>query len=387
MNYIKIALILLVFFIFVIHECEAEKRYKIVVLPFVDYTQMNIGELVPDILRSTLAQTGYLECINREITYRHVTDILLGDILILDGIRRGDGGVWTTEKVDLVARFDTAKVQKIGRNLNADYALKGTISLIGNSIRTDAEIIGVKDRKTLGFVISEGEPEELSSVILKELSDKITDFCRNLNAYDDALGVLGLYNQGRYTFEVAEKKLKEMLSMTHEAIGVRVSLMMLYLSRIRQEPFLEDKVIAEGVMILRHLEQNFDVNFLEVFSTAGLNPFEETARLYSQRGDDDKAIEIYKKAISVYPANSANHYKEMGLLYLKNGFEDKAIHAFENSLDISKGSYEVNFVLAALFEKRNQPERARVHLDECMKYARNVEEFKIAREKINKLNP
>lgn len=389
MNYIKMALIAFIFVIFVIHECEAKKRYKVVVLPFVDYTQMGIGEMVPDLLRSTLTQRGYLEPIDREVTYKYVTDVLLGDIIILDDVGRDADGIWTTDKVALIARLDTRKVQRISRNLNADYALKGTISLIRSSLRIDVEIIGVNDKKTLGFVTVEGNLEELSSVILKELSDKITDFCRNLNAHDDALGIIGLYNQGRYTFDVAEKELKEMLLITSDTIGVRVLLMILYLSKIRQEEesLWEDKVIEEGMMILRHLDQDFEIKVLEVFSTSGFNPFDEIAKLYSKRGDNDKAIEIYKKAISVYPMNIANHYKELGSLYLKKSLEDKAIQAFEKSLDLNKGNYEVNSILVSLFERRNQPDKVRKHLGECIRYARTSEELKAAKEKIDKLNP
>jgi tetratricopeptide (TPR) repeat protein len=390
---IKTALIAIIFVAFVNQDCDAKRCYKIVVLPFKDYAQMNMEEMVPDALRSMLTQAGYFEPVDREIIYEKVTTAKPGipsDILKIDNITNA-GGAWTADQVDLflMSRLDTKIVKKFGRQLKADYVLKGNISLIGSSLRIDTEIVGVKEKKTLGFVAVEGNPEELSSAILKELTVKITSFCRNLNAYDDALSIIGLYNQGLYTFDVSEKKLKEILSITGDAVGIRASLMVLYLSRTRIEEnsLLEDKILGEGVMVLRRLDQDFDEKVLEVFLTSGFDPFDEMAKIYSKRGNHVKAIEIYKKTISVYPMNIAGRYKELGLLYLNSGAEDEAIHAFEKSLDTHKGNYEVNFILVSMFEKRNRPDKVRKHLEECVRYARNIEEIKAAKGKLDRLNP
>lgn len=381
------ALIIFVFVIFTVHKCDAAKSYKIVIMPFRDYTQMNMEEMAPDVLRSIFMQSGYFEPIDREIIYEKVSTAIPSDMIKLEDVTKGADGAWTTDQVDLMARLDTKTVKKFGRQLKADYVLKGNISLIGSTMRIDAELIGVKAKKTLGSITVEGSPEELSSGILKDLSYKITDFCRNLNAYDDALSIIGLYNQGQYTFDVSEKKLKEIFSVTDDAVGIRASLMVLYLSKIRKEEnvLVEDKAVEEGVNILMHLDRDFDENVLAVFSTSGIDPFDEIARILSKRGDIEKAIEVYRKAISVYPMNIAKHYKELGLLYLNNGLEDKAIDAFGKSLATNKGSYEVNAALVLIFEKRNQPAKVRKHLEECIRYARNIEEIKSAKEKLDGL--
>ncbi len=187
---------------------------------------------------------------------------------------------------------------------------------------------------------------------------------------------------------MSEKKLKEILSITNGAVGIRASLMVLYLSSISTEEnaLLEDKVIEEGEMILSHLDQNFDEKVLEVFLTSGFDPFDVIAKIFSKRGDNEKAIEIYKKTISVYPMNIAGHYKDLGFLYLNNGLEDKAIHAFRKSLDTNRGNYEVNLALVSIFEKRNQPDKVRKHLEECIRYASNIGEIKVAKDKIDKLD-
>lgn len=387
-NCLRIGLIIFVFFVLAAHKCDAARSYKIVIMPFRDYTQMSMGEMVPDVLRSMFMQSGYFEPIDREIIYETVSTEIPSNMIKLEDVTKGADGAWTTDKVDLMARFDTKTVKRFGRQLKADYVLKGNISLIGSTMRIDAELIGVKAKKTLGSIVVEGSPEGLSSGILKELSYKITDFCRNLNAYDDALSIFSLYNQGQYTFDVSEKKLKEILSVTNDAVGIRASLMVLYLSKIHKEEnasLLEDKVIEEGVKILTHLEQNFDENILKVFSTSGIDPFDEIGRILSKRGDNEKAIEVYRKAISVYPMNIAGHFKELGLLYLNNGSEDKAIDAFRKSLERNRGNYEVNFALVSIFEKRNQPDKVRKYLEECIRYARNIEEIKYAKGKLDEM--
>lgn len=386
-NCLRIGLIICVFFVLAAHKCDAARSYKIVIMPFRDYTQMSMEEMVPDVLRSMFIQSGYFEPIDREIIYEQVSTEIPSNMVKLEDVTKGADGAWTTDKVDLMARFDTKTVKRFGRQLKADYVLKGNISLIGSTMRIDVELIGVKTKKTLGSFVVEGSSEGLSSGILKELSNKITDFCRNLNAYDDALSIISLYNQGQYTFDVSEKKLKQILSVTNDAVGIRASLMVLYLSKISKEEnaSLEDKVIEEGVKILMHLDQNFDENVLSVFSTSGIDPFDEVGRILSKRGNSEKAIEVYRKAISVYPMNIAGHYKELGLLYLNNGSEDKAIDAFGKSLDTHRGNYEVNFTLVSIFEKRNQPDKVRKHLEECIRYARNIEEIKYAKGKLDEM--
>lgn len=387
MNYTKTTLIFFLFVIFTFRECEAKKSYKIVVLPFRDYTQMNMEEMVPDVLRSTFTQTGYFEPVDRNTTYEKVSAVIPSDLIKLDNVKKGAEGAWTTDQVDLMSMLDTRTVKKFGKQLKVDYALKGTVSRIGSTLRIDAEIIGFEERKTRGFVTVEGSPEGLSSDILKDLSFKITNYCRRLNAYDDALSIIGLYNQGQYTFDVSERKLKEILSITNGAVGIRASLMVLYLSRLGAEEntFIEDKIIEEGEMILSHLDQNFDENVLKVFLTLGFDPFDVIAKIFSKRGDNEKAIEIYDKTISVYPINIAGHYKELGFIYLKNGSEDKAINAFSKSLDTDRCNYEVNLALVSIFERRKQPDKARKHLKECIRYASNIEEIVVAKDKLDKL--
>ncbi|MFQ5714860.1 MAG: tetratricopeptide repeat protein [Candidatus Scalinduaceae bacterium] len=395
-----IVFIIFVFIISVNCECEAGKRYKVVILPFKDNTRLNLGETIPDVLRSTVTQTGYFEAVDRNKIYEAVIEVLPSDLIKIDDTERGVGGAFTAAQIDLFARLDMKRIQKFSKKLRADYAVRGAASQFADSLRVDAEIISVKNNKTLGFVSVEGAPEELLTKMVKELSGEITMFCRSLNAYDDALGIMGIYNQGQYTFNVSEKKLKGLLSVTRDTIGIHAVLMTLYLSEIRsaentmlhrgrvgsgESGTLEDKLIEEGERILYLLNQNYDEKVLEIFLSSGFDPFDEIAKIYSKRGANDKAIEIYRKAIRVYPMNTAGHYKGLGMLYLKEGLEDKAIQAFTKSLDENKGSYELHFILASIFEKRYQPEEASKHLEECIKYARSVEEFKIAKEKIDEL--
>ncbi|MFQ5962940.1 MAG: hypothetical protein ACE5KZ_01485 [Candidatus Scalinduaceae bacterium] len=382
----RIVLIIFISIIFVKQECEARDKYKIIILPFRNNAQNNLSEMIPDVLRSTLTQTGYFEAVDREKIYEEIITVIPYDLIYIDNARRIRGG-FTADQIDLIARLETKRIQKFGKKLRADYVVRGSISQIADSLRIDAEITDIKVNKMLGFISAGGKPEELLNGILKDLTEKITSFCRSLNAYDDALCIIGMYHQGQYTFGVTEKKLKELISINGDAVGVYAVLMTLYLSEVHsmENPLLEDKVIKAGGRILSLLNQNYDEKVLEIFLSSGFDPFDEIAKIYLKRGDNDKAIEIFKKAISIYPVNIAGHYKSLGMLYLKEGFEDMAIKAFEKSLDADNTSYELHYILASIFEKRNHPEKTHKHLEECIKYARNVEEIKVASEKINKL--
>jgi Tfp pilus assembly protein PilF len=81
--------------------------------------------------------------------------------------------------------------------------------------------------------------------------------------------------------------------------------------------------------------------------------------------------------------NIAGHYKELGFLYLNKSSEDKAIQAFGNSLESNRGNYDVNLALVTIFEKRNQTDKVRKHLEECLRYASNIEEIKVAKDKLD----
>jgi len=149
-NCFRVALIIFVFTLFTVHKCDAAKSYKIVIMPFRDYTQMSMEEMVPDVLRSLFMQSGYFEPIDREIIYEKVSTSIPSDMVKLEDVTKGADGAWSTDTVDLMARLDTKTIKKFGRQLNADYVLKGNISLIGSTMRIDAELVGVKDKENAG---------------------------------------------------------------------------------------------------------------------------------------------------------------------------------------------------------------------------------------------
>ncbi|MDR4505495.1 MAG: tetratricopeptide repeat protein [Candidatus Scalindua sp.] len=375
-------------------ECEAGKKYKMVVLPFRDNTSMDFGEMVSDVLRSMVTQTKYFESVERDKMYETIITVLPSNLIKVDNITR-IGGEFTANQIDVISRLERKKIQKVCKKLRADYVIKGSISQVADVLRVDVEIIDVKENELLGFVDVEGMPEKLLTGMLEELTGKISLFCKNINSYNDALYILGQYNQGLYTLDVAEKKLKELLSGIQNSIGIRAVLMTLYLSEnskiqfrsLQQDSFSEigDKITGEGEEILKLLQNRYDEKVLEVFLSMGLDPFKEVANIYVKRGDTKKAIDIYRKAIRVYPINLAEHYTEIGRLYNRQGMDSEAIQAFEMALEINSSNNELRLVLAGLLKKNRFPERARNHLEVCMKYARNAEEIEHVREEISKL--
>lgn len=384
-----------VFMFHVASECEAGKRYKMVVLPFRDNTSMGLGEMVPDVLRSMVTQTKYFESVERDKMYETITAVLPSNLIKVDNIKRVEGG-FTADQIDIFSRLERKKIQRFCKILRADYAITGSISQFANVLRVDAEIIDVKGNKMLGFVDVEGMPEKLLTKMLKELTSKIALFCKNRNSYSDALHISGQYNQGLYTFDVAEKKIRELISDLYNSIGVRAVLMTLYLSEnskikslsVQQDssPEIGEKIIGEGEEIFNLLQSSFDEEVLDVFLSTGLDPFKEVANIYINRGDTEKAIDVYRNAINVYPINLAVHYREIGKLYSRQGMGNEAIQAFQKALEIDKSNNELRLLLVGVLKKNRFPERARKHLEVCMKYARSAEEIEHLREEMNKLS-
>jgi tetratricopeptide (TPR) repeat protein len=70
------------------------------------------------------------------------------------------------------------------------------------------------------------------------------------------------------------------------------------------------------------------------------------AILYSDQGDNDKAIESYQKAIDINPSD-ATAFVNMGNAYSAKGDNDKAIEYYQKAIDINP-SYADAFVNRAL---------------------------------------
>ncbi|NOG85759.1 MAG: tetratricopeptide repeat protein [Planctomycetes bacterium] len=390
-----IALFMGIFMFHISSECEAARRYKMVVLPFRDNTHRDIGEMVSDVLRSMVTQTNYFEAVERDKVYETVITMLPSNLINVDNIKRIGGG-FTANQVDVISRLDRRNIQRFSKKLRADYVIKGSISEFAHALRVDAEIIDVRDNKMLGFVDIEGQAEDLLKQMLDGLTRKILHYCKSINSYNDALYIYGQYTQGLYTFGVAEKKLKELLSDLRDSVGIRAVLMTLYLSgkspindlsvQKDSSPGLGDKIIEEGEGILNLLQSSYDEKVLEVFLSTGLDPFKEVANIYVSKGNTEKAIEIYRNAINVYPINLVEHYKEIGKLYSWEGMDSEAIQAFEKALEINKSNNVVRLALAGLLKKSGFTERAQKHLEVCMKYARDSEEIERIREEINNLS-
>ncbi len=65
--------------------------------------------------------------------------------------------------------------------------------------------------------------------------------------------------------------------------------------------------------------------------------------------------------------------------------DNEAILAFEKALEIKKSNNGLRLELIGLLKKNRFPERARKHLDVCMKYARNGEEIERFSEEMDNL--
>jgi len=111
------------------------------------------------------------------------------------------------------------------------------------------------------------------------------------------------------------------------------------------------------------------------------------ATIYLAKGELDKAIDEFKRAIS-YQKNLQTMpplYSELGNAYLKLERYEPAEVAFKNALKIDANYAVAHYGLASTYLKQNKIEEALVELKKVIELAPNSQEAKYAQDTIQKI--
>jgi tetratricopeptide (TPR) repeat protein len=95
----------------------------------------------------------------------------------------------------------------------------------------------------------------------------------------------------------------------------------------------------------------------ETHKTLKINAFYNMGLAYSNKGDNDKAIECYQKAIEIKP-DKHEAFNNMGSAYDDKGDKDKAIKCYQKAIDIKPDFHEAFYNMGLAYSNKGDKDKA-----------------------------
>ena len=355
-------------------------KSKVVIFPFKNNVDSNTPiKGIEDVIRSELIRSGYFTIVEQERTFEFMRETVLNNFFKVDNVDVKTA-VSKASIVDLFAGVDLKMVVHVSERLKADFAVKGAINQFGDNFRADIEVINVKLKETVSALVGECESKEKISEMLEQLSQQIVNVCKGVNVQREVDHIQSSYQQGKLTYEETLDRLKRLSSGMPGVFIIHCALFSNYLGH----PEMGDNLIEEGEEILNLFDADNEED-MRYLSSLGIDPFYELANVYVVMGKLDRAIEIYRQAIRVYPMNHAKYFKQLGVLYKLEDETEASIDAFRQVLNMNPADCEARYNLASVYEAKSDMLNALEQYQACLKYTKNAAESSRVKEKIKQL--
>jgi DNA-binding winged helix-turn-helix (wHTH) protein/TolB-like protein/Flp pilus assembly protein TadD len=300
----------------------------------------------------------------------------------LMGFGMTDALVLRLAQLDQVSVLPTSSVFKyvnregdamtFGRELGVDAVLDGTVQHSGDRIRVTAQLIRLRDGKTLWvgkfdeqmrdiFVVQDSVSQQLAQALSFKVAnyDKALHkkrFTENAEAYE--LYTRGLYFWNKRTDEGLSKAIEYFKQATEKDpnyalafAGLSDSHMLVGFYRYRN--MTPDKALPDvKAAAVRAFE--LDPTLAEANAAMGV--------VNALEGDHEEAFRLYERAIELNPDLATAHLR-YGYLLANRGKLDKAIHHMQRAHELDPLSATINVNLSAYYGYKGQP-------DLGVKYAR-----------------
>jgi len=355
-------------------------KSKVVIFPFKNNVDSNTPmKGIEDVIRSELIRSGYFTIVEQERTFAFVKETVLSNFFKIDNVDVKTS-VPKASIVDLFAGVDLKIIVHVSERLKADFAVKGTLNQFGDNFRADIEVVHIKLKETASALIGECESKEKISEMLEQLSQQIVNVCKGVNVQSEVDYIQSTYQQGKLTYEETSDRLKRLSSEMPGVFIIHCALFSNYLGH----PEMGDNLIEEGEEILNLFDADNEED-MRYLSSLGIDPFYELANVYVVMGKLDRAIEIYRRAVQVYPMNHAKYFKQLGILYKLEDETEASIDAFRQVLNMNPADCEARFKLASVYEAKGDMLKALEQYQACLKYTKNAAESSRVKEKMKQL--
>jgi tetratricopeptide (TPR) repeat protein len=380
-TYQKLLALLVILSIFMVNVVYGnDRRSKVVIFPFKAKRDLNcLIQGIEDVMRSELIRSGYFTVVEQERTYEFVKDAVMYNFIKIEDVNV-ETALPRANIVDLFAKVDLKVIIRVAERLKGEFAVKGTLNQFGEKFRLDIEVVDVKAKETLGALVGECELKEKIPEIVEDLSQQIVNVCKGANVRKEIDSIQSSYQQGNLTYKETSDRLKSLSSEMPWSFPIHCALFLHYLGH--QE--MQDSLIEEGedIINLFNPDNEEDIRYL---SSLGIDPFYELGNAYRAMGRWDEAIEVYNRAIQVYPLNHIQYYKQLGVLHKLAGKAELAINTFKQVLNMDPADCEARLALASVYEAKGEISSAIEQYQLCLKYTKNTIESSNIKDMINRL--
>jgi hypothetical protein len=275
-------------------------KVSLAIFPFNDVQQNSLNMDIPGVLHAEFSKYEFIEIVPVEIIREKVYEIEPQALWTgRRGMQNRGGILWSIEP---------RIIEKVNETVAAQISVYGDLIRSGHTWSIDAFLIKnnkIGPQKT--FKLSGTKDEEIPAK-LAEMSKVIAEWIRKGNVLKEAEEDMRSYMGGMYAYQTVIEKMKNHVNTNPESIPVRGLLLELYL---KEKENHEEEIIREGMKIIDLLKQGDDEGMRYLLSI-NIDPFDAVAGIYEGRGNREKAIEIRKSALELFPFNSEMHKKKIG---------------------------------------------------------------------------
>jgi tetratricopeptide (TPR) repeat protein len=303
------------------HSAAGPRKVKVAVFPFNDLSISVTDMRVSSVLAAELATKDFIEIIPLEIIKSKILEVEPAFLWI--GKRRAA----------ILWKIEAAVVEEVARKLDAEYSIYGDISWFGTKWVINAYVC--ENSKTIKVFSSSGEREGEIPSKLSKMADEIAVLIRKETIAEDAEEEVRRFLGGMYSLPVVISKIERLSQLYPDSLPLHAILLDIYL---RDKAHYKKGVleVAQKIITLYDPSNDADTRYLLSLS---LDPFDVLARIHEEEKEWIKAMEIREKALQLFPFYADKHRAGIGFsayalaaIYEQKGEKDKSIAYYRKAL-------------------------------------------------------
>ncbi len=300
---------------------------RIAVFPFNDIQSEAFDMNVAVVLRSELSRHDFIETVPVETIRERLYEIEPSYLWTEKRGRKKRGGIlW---------RIEPEVVEEVRRKESSDFSIYGDLTRFRSRWRVDAYVLEGSDLKPKTSFTTTGSRDEEIPDRLAVMAKEIVDWLMTGRVLDIAEEEIRHYMGGLYTYSVVLEKIKKHVDSFSESIPLHALLLDLYL---KEKEKYQDEIIKAGLKIITLYDPSGEEDIRYLLSL-NIDPFEVTARVYENKKDWNKAIDVRNNALKLFPYRVDNHKIALGkdhylfaLSLEKRGEKAKALENYRRAL-------------------------------------------------------
>jgi DNA-binding winged helix-turn-helix (wHTH) protein/TolB-like protein/Tfp pilus assembly protein PilF len=303
----------------------------------------------------------------------------LADTLISRLGNQNEISISPTASIANFANEDNNDLKELGKKLNVDAILTGTIQKENDSVRVNVQLVSVRENTPLWsdkfdvkfsnvFSLQDEVSEKLAQKLSLELNDNpqnITNVAYSINAKaseEYEKGLLLWENRSNQNLPKVIEHLEKAIALDSEFALAYSHLADAYslVGFYKLEDYMPSKIALEKAKSMAAKALELNPASSEAHTALALTALSEN--------DPDKAVKLYKKAISLKPGNATAHLRLAWILTTNDSLDD-AINEMRLAQKAQPQSPIINTNLARLLRLNRQTDEALAYCKKAVEIA------------------